>query len=159
MTGPPKPCVLVDADVLFAGAASPSQHGASLVILRMAEITLIEALASEQVITEAERNLADKLPSALPAFRLLVSRCLRIVPDPSPADLAAHVGLADPKDLPILVAARRAGCQWLVTFNVRHYQPGVPDVQVVRPGEFLLRVRDLLIDLATIAANGSAMPE
>ena len=37
---PSKPRVFVDADVLFAGAASPSEHGASFVVLRMAEITL-----------------------------------------------------------------------------------------------------------------------
>ncbi len=42
-----KPRVFVDADVLFAGSASPSEHSASLVVLRLAEITLIEALASE----------------------------------------------------------------------------------------------------------------
>ena len=53
---PDKPRVFVDANVLFAGAASPSKHGASLVVLRLAEITLIEALTSEQVIVEAERN-------------------------------------------------------------------------------------------------------
>jgi hypothetical protein len=38
--------VFVDADVLFAGAAAPSEHGASLVVLRMAEIPLIEAVAA-----------------------------------------------------------------------------------------------------------------
>lgn len=141
---PSKPRVFVDADVLFAGAAAPSVHGASLVVLRMAEITLIEAVASEQVIAEAERNLALKMPGTLPAFRLIVARSLRVVPDPEPADLAPYNGLADPKDVPILAGAVRAGCPWLVTFNLRHYQPGHPDVTVLRPGEYLLRVRDLL---------------
>ena len=61
-------------DVLFAGAASPGEHGASLLVLRMAEITLVEALTSQQVIVEAERNLAEKLPQVLPVFRLIVSR-------------------------------------------------------------------------------------
>ena len=144
---PAKPRIFVDADVLFAGAASPSEHGASLLVLRMAEITLVEALTSEQVIAEAERNLAEKLPQALPAFRLIASRCLRVVPDPSVPDLQPYRGLADPADLPILVAALREGCPWLVTFNVRHYQPGHSDVAVLRPGEFLLRVRDRLARL------------
>ena len=121
--------------------------GARLVVLRLAEITLIEALTSEQVIVEAERNLSAKLAQALPAFQLIVSRCLRVVPDPQPADLGPTVGLADPKDLPILVAALREGCRWLVTFNVRDFQPGHPDIQVVRPGEFVLRIRDLLAHL------------
>jgi hypothetical protein len=146
-TGPARPRIFVDADVLFAGAASPSEHGASLLVLRMAEITLVEALASEQVIAEVERNLTEKLPQALPAFRLIASRCLRVVPDPSASYLQPHCGLADPPDLPILVAALREGCSWLITFNVRHCQPGHPAVAVLRPGDFLLWLRDRLARL------------
>lgn len=146
-TSLPKPRVFVDADVLFAGAAAPSVHGASLLVLRMAEITLIEALTSQQAVAEAERNLAEKLPSTVPTFRLLIGRCLCVVSDPSPADLLPHAGLADPADLPILVAALRENCSWLVTFNVRHFQPGHPRVTIVRPGEFVLRVRDQLAHL------------
>ena len=104
---PGNPRVFVDADVLFSGAAGPSQHGASLVVLRMAEITLIDAVASHQVAVEVERNLTVKLPQALPAFRLIAGRCLRLVPDPRPVDLSPYDGLADVKDLPILVAALR----------------------------------------------------
>ena len=100
------------------------------------------------MITEAERNLAEKLPDALPAFRLIVSRCLRVVPDPDPADLAVFAGLADPKDLPILVAAVRGGCPWLVTFNVRYFQPGHPTVQALPPGKLILRVRGRLAGLS-----------
>jgi hypothetical protein len=111
------------------------------------EITLIEALACRQVIIEAERNLVDKLPTALPAFGLLVSRCLQVVSDPTPADLARYTSCADPEDLPILVAALREDCPWLVHFNVRHFQPGIPAVTVLRPGDFVLRVRDLLSGL------------
>ena len=144
----PKPRVFVDADVLFAGAAAPGEHGASLVVLRMAEITLIEAVTSRQVIAEAERNLSAKLPHALSMFHLLVERCLRVVPDPRLEDISPYTGIADPEDLPILVTAAREGCSWLVTFNIRHYQPGHPDVTVLRPGDFVLRVRDLLAYLA-----------
>jgi predicted nucleic acid-binding protein len=140
----PKPCVFVDADVLFAGSASPSEHGASLLVLRLGELTLIDAITSEQVITEAERNLSAKMPDALPLFRLLVNRALTIVPDPSPEEVRAHAGLADPEDLPILVAALKAGCPWLTTFNLRHYRPGHRSVKVLRPGEFIRRVREML---------------
>jgi len=147
LASPIKPRVFVDADALFAGSAAPGEHGASLVVLRLAEITLIEALASQQVITEAERNLAEKLPAALPAFRLIVSRCLRVVPNPDLADLAPFTGMADPKDLPILVAAVREGCPWLVTFNVRHFRPGHPSLQALPPGELVLRVRGRLAGL------------
>ena len=140
--------VFVDADVLFAGSAAPSRHGASLVVLRMAELTLIEALASQQVIVEAERNLAEKLPNALPAFRLIVDRSLRVVPDPVPSDLTPYAGLADPKDLSILVAAVRENCPLLVTFNLRHFQPGHPAVRVLPPGDLIQRVRATLAGLS-----------
>lgn len=147
MTTPRKLRVFVDADVLFAGAASSSEHGASLVVLRLAEITLIEAVTSQQVIVEVERNLADYLPSALPTFRMLVSRCLRVVADPLPHEVATHADMADPKDLPILVAAVREVCPWLVTFNIRHFQPGHPAVRVSRPGELVQHVRERLATL------------
>ena len=107
---PSKPRVFVDADVLFAGAASPTRYGASLLILRLSELTLLEAVTSEQVITEAERNLTAKMPQALPLFRLLVERALKVVSAPTPELVAVYQGLADPKDLPILVAALQAEC-------------------------------------------------
>lgn len=147
---PRKPRLFLDADVLFAGAASPQEHSASLLILRLAEITILEAFTSQQVLTEVERNLEDKLPSALPVFRLLVSRCLRIVPDPRYKEVDACAGLADRKDLPILVAAHKAECAWLVTFNVRDFQPGYPDLVVLTPGDFIVRLRNLLAGMAVL---------
>ena len=139
--------MFVDADVVFAGSASPTEHGASLVILRMGEITLMDAVTSCQAISEAERNLAAKMPAALSTFRLMVQRCLRVVTDPSQQDGAKYAGIAHPKDLPILVAAVRECCEWLLTFNVDDYLPGHPEVTVLRPGAFIQRVRTLLTHL------------
>jgi predicted nucleic acid-binding protein len=145
---PTKPRIFIDADVLFAGATSPNEHSASNLLLRMAELTLIEAITSTQVITEAERNLLDKIPNALPAFQMLVSRCLRVVEDPDPEEIAKYVGLANSEDLPILAAAVQEGCSLLATFNTRHYQPGHPSVVVLKPGDLVLRVRYLLARLS-----------
>lgn len=149
MVDPAKLRVFVDADVLIAGAASPNAHSASLVILQMAEITLIEALTSEQVIEECERNLREKLPGALATFRLLVERCLCVVSAPDRITLEPYQGLADPKDLPILVAAVLAESPWLITFNVRHYQPGHPMLKALTPGEFVMHARDALSQLGS----------
>jgi len=41
----------------------------------------------------------------------------------------------------------RESCPWLVTFNLRHYRPGHPSVHALRPGEFVLHVRDRLAHL------------
>ncbi len=136
--------VFIDADVLFAGAASPSEHSASLLILTLAEITLIEAITSEQAIIEAERNLKRKMPRATPVFHHLVARSLTVTPAPTPEEVKALAGAADHKDLPILVAAIKARCDWLVTFNIRHFKPGHPDITVLRPGDFIRRVREQL---------------
>jgi hypothetical protein len=134
----------VDADVIFAGAAAPTEHGASHVVLQMGEITLIDCVSSAQAVEEVEQNLADKIPEKLPDFHLLVSRSLHIVDDPQPGDLAAYKGQADPKDLPILVAAMKEGCSHLLTFNVRHFTPTSPKITVQPPCGFLLTVRSLL---------------
>lgn len=142
-----KPRVFVDADVLFAGAAAPSHHGASHVVLRMGEITLLECLTSEQVITEVERNLSAKIADKLPEFRLIVGRAVRVVPDPELEELAQYEAQADPKDLPILVAALQNDCPHLLTFDVRHFTPHSAQIAIQRPGEFLLAVRDLLSGL------------
>ena len=150
--------VFVDADVLFAGAASPSEHGASLVILRLAEITLVDAVTSQQVITEVERNLGEKLPRKLPELRMLVSRCLRVADNPRPEELLPYAGAADPKDLATLVTALHERCEYLVTFNVRHFRPGHADVAVLRPGEFVLRVREQLAYLSADAESEQPLP-
>jgi predicted nucleic acid-binding protein len=141
--------VFVDADVLFAGAASPSEHSASQVVLMLGEITLVDLVTSVQVVTEIERNLQAKLPSKLPEMRLLISRSLKIIPDPSPSDLESYRDWADPKDLPILVAALQHPCSTLLTFNLRHYRPPRDAISIMRPGDFLQVIRERLAGRAS----------
>ena len=136
--------VFVDADVIFAGSASPTTQGASHIILVMGELTLIECITSEQAVIEVERNLSAKLPEKLLEFQLLVSRALRIVSDPAPAQLHACAGQADPKDLPLLAVALREACPYFVTFNIRHYFPIGETIKVLRPGDLLLTIRQTL---------------
>lgn len=141
--------VFIDSDVLFAGSASPNTHSASNVILQMAEITLIEAIISEQVVTEVSRNLTSKMPSALPTFNRLIQRSVRIVPDPSRQVVESLRTAADWKDVPILGAAVETQCHYLLTFNIRHYQPGVLGIGVLRPREFIHEVRMRLSELSS----------
>jgi hypothetical protein len=138
---------LIDADVLFAAAASPSQHGASLLILRLAELTLIQAVAPTQVVVESQRNMQEKLPQSVGLLQALINRALIVVPDPSASSMGQYAGTAHPKDLSILVAAVTNQCPWLVSFNTRDYQPGLPSVKVLRPGDFLLLIRQQLTRL------------
>lgn len=136
--------VFFDADVLFAGAASPSEHSASQVALQLAEITVIRGVTSEEAAEEARRNLRAKIPNATEELGLLLSRSLEILPNPKPEALAAHLERADPKDLLHLVAALQEKCAYLLTYNTTDYEPGHPDVEVLTPGAFIRNVRDRL---------------
>ena len=135
--------IFIDADVLFAGSASPT--GASHIVLELAELGIIEAIVSGQVRREVERNLMAKLPAALPAFRALVDACCASVADPDPAasQVLSKAGLADPKDAPILASALEHRCSWLLTFNLRDYRPE-GRIQVAPPGDFLAELRERL---------------
>lgn len=138
--------VFVDSDVLFAGAASTT--GASHLVLQLAELGLIDAFISEQVRDEVTRNLAKKLPSALASMRALIDASCEVVQDPAIDAIASisEQGSADDKDAPILAAALAGQCSWLVTFNVRHFR--TTELQVGTPGEFIARLRELMLGLA-----------
>jgi predicted nucleic acid-binding protein len=140
---PPRLRVCVDADVLFAGSASTS--GASHVVLQLGELGIIDVRPADQARAEAERNLADKLPSALPAFRTLCDACTSPIPmaTQAAARRLSRAREADPKDAPILAAAIAADCRWLLTFNVRDYR--TERIRVSQPGPFLEELRAMLL--------------
>lgn len=140
-----KPRLFLDADVLIAGSASAA--GASHIILHLSDLTIIECIISEQVKVEAERNLREKMPQALPAFRLLVESAVKLVDDPDKNQLISWRGQAHVEDLPVLAAALLHRCHYLVTFNVKHYYPEGGQIIVLRPGEFLYRLRQQLMEL------------
>jgi len=139
-----KPKIFIDTDVLVSGSASTT--GASYVVLQLSALALVECIISQQVRVEAERNLQSKLPQALPAFRVLLGSSARVIEQPSPAALKPFIGQADEGDLPILVAALRSGCHYLLTFNTRHYHPMTEEIKIMPPGEFLVELRQQLLD-------------
>lgn len=138
--------VCLDADALFAGAASVT--GASHVVLQLGELGIIEVGVPEQARIEAERNLAQKLPAAMPAFRTLLDLSCTVLPMGS-LDLATELvnaDEADAKDAPILVAALKAECRWLITFNLRDFR--TDRIRVSEPGTFVQALRAELVGLA-----------
>ncbi|MEX0709606.1 MAG: PIN domain-containing protein [Chloroflexota bacterium] len=142
-----RPRVFIDADALFAGSASPT--GASHLILQLGELRIIDLFASVQVRIEVERNLAAKLPAALPAFRAIAAAACQPAAEPDPVAVQSlrASGEADPSDAAILAAALASGCRWLVTFNTRDYRAGEA-LTVATPGEFMRQLREQLLALA-----------
>jgi predicted nucleic acid-binding protein len=113
--------LFLDSSALVAGIASST--GAARALLVMAEAGGVSIILSEQVVAETERAIARKIPEALPDFRAaLRSTGMRIVRDPSPGEVAAHTGvIAHQSDVPVIVAAMKAGVDYLVTLDRRHF--------------------------------------
>ncbi len=84
--------VFLDTSALLAGLASP--QGAAHLILALAEADLLTLVVSEEVLVEAERNLAAKLPEALPYYWQWREACpLEQVPPPSAEAILRAAGI------------------------------------------------------------------
>ena len=92
-------------------------------------------------------DLFQKLPGATDTFKRLVRWSLSVEEPPSRKALLPYTDLADWKDLPHLVSAFQGDCRYLTTYNLDDYRPGPPDLEVVRPGALVRRVREQLSTL------------
>jgi predicted nucleic acid-binding protein len=63
--------IFADSSVIIAGAASST--GASRAVLTLAELGFLKVVISQLVLEESQRNLAKKLPAALPVFTKLLA--------------------------------------------------------------------------------------
>lgn len=138
--------IFADANVLIAGADSRS--GASGAVLLLAEVGLFRLVVCRQVLDEAERNLRQKLPRALPVFaELLATLDLEILPDPEPAAWQRWEGIIEAKDAPILEAAVAAGVDRLLSLNTKDFTPEVAQesrLLIQTPAEFVTELRGLV---------------
>jgi predicted nucleic acid-binding protein len=134
-----QPRIFIDTSVLIAG--SFSKAGASYILLQLAGLTLLDGRISPDVRTEALRNVAAKLPAALPQLRVMLNDVLT---EGAPVtaeqmEMAAHY--ADPKDRPILASAIAQQCRYLVTLNEKDFWPPPGRILIVRPGDLLRALR------------------
>lgn len=136
---PHKIRVFFDTSVVIAG--SFSSKGASYILMQLAGLTLLDGRFSTEVRVEAERNVLNKSPSALPALRILLKEALVEGASPSADDLHTYVPFADAKDVPILASAIAQKCDYLVTLNMRNFWPPQEDILVLTPGNLLKELR------------------
>lgn len=132
--------------MLIAGADSTS--GASNAVLRLAEVGLFQLVVSRQVLEEAERNLRQKLPRALPNFAAQMARLsLEILPAPALTEVKPWTAIIHPSDAPILCAAVKSGADRFLTLNTRRFTPTVAaqsGLRIQTPAQLMAELRDLV---------------
>ena len=142
--------VYIDADVLFRAATASHQYTAALVLLRIAEFTLIDVISAVHTVEEATAALRRYLPNQVTPLLHLIAACVRVVDDPPAALLQTYQKQAHWKDVINLSAAVNAQARVLVTYNTRHYHPQTRTVQVMTPGEFVEAARNALAGVLSV---------
>lgn len=139
--------VFLDSSAVIAGIISST--GAARVLLVMSENGQVETFVSEQVIAESEHSIARKVPHALPELRqTLKDAGLRVVRNPTQEEIKKNLYLiADPDDVPILLAAMKAHVDYLATHNRKHFldDPKVAEeagIKIGTPGDVLAWIRE-----------------
>lgn len=138
--------VFLDASVIIAGVAS--RTGASRAVLNLAEIGLIQAVVSRQVLDEVERNIRQKIPQVLPTLGTLLTHISwEIQEDPSPEQFLRWESIIEAKDAPILEAALQIDSDYFLTLNTKDFTPAVAQASglvIQTPGAFIQQIREVL---------------
>src|SRR5437016_2018443 len=109
--------IFLDANILFSAAKTDGAVGRLLELLIAARH---ECWADGYVAEEARRNLAAKIPGALPRLEAMLSRIH--VSGSHAVSSAPEAALQLPeKDRPVLAAAVLLGCEALVTGDRTHF--------------------------------------
>jgi predicted nucleic acid-binding protein len=105
---------MVDTTVLIAGSGWPRWPREVLLDGLRREFQLV---LSPYVIRQAHRNLSKRFPEHLARFEAFLFQAnFELAPDPTPEEVAQYKGLVrDESDLPIVLAAIKAGVDYLVS--------------------------------------------
>ena len=114
VTTPPKPRVMVDANILLAGSVWPRWPHEVLLHAVKGDFQLV---LSPYIINEARRHVKRRFPDHVAEFEEILELCgYEEVPDPTREQVAANAGFVrDPKDIPVALAAINANVDCLVS--------------------------------------------
>jgi predicted nucleic acid-binding protein len=136
--------VFLDSNVVLSGLISGK--GAPRLILDLLSIGLpiLQGVTGRYNLGEIERNIARRLPEALPVFSEYLPKLdLEIVPVPFPEELEPFRGMVEGKDLPVLASAAMGRADLFVTGDKKllaqiERQKACP-IRSMSPAEFLDR--------------------
>lgn len=141
--------VFLDSNVIISGLLSAK--GAPRIILDLLCLHLpqLHGMTGAYNMMEIERNLARKLPAALPVFQEYLPRMnLEIAPLPLYEELEPWFGATADKDVPVIVSAVNCKADFLVTgdmgdFGALMVRDDLP-FRVLTPAEFVVLAGELL---------------
>jgi putative PIN family toxin of toxin-antitoxin system len=108
--------VFLDSNVILSGLIS--DRCAPRLILDLFSVGLpnLQGVTGRFNFAEIERNIARRLPDALPVFNEYLPKLdLEIVPVPFPEELETFRGMVDDHDLPVLASAAMGRADFFVT--------------------------------------------
>lgn len=109
----------VDASVLFAAAHSST--GAARDLVKLAILDQVTLVASQLVLMEAHRNLANKSPEKLAFYlTLLETEVFQHAPALTREEILEAAHYTAPKDAAVIAAACKAKVDYLVTYDRKH---------------------------------------
>ena len=142
--------IFLDSNVVLSGLFS--ERGAPRIILDILSLKLpfIVGVTGQYNLLEIERNIARKLPAALPLYKVYYKRMnLEIIPVPSDEEMKRFAGAIARKDIPVLVSAVMGKADFLVTGDKKDFErlkiKSDFDFKIVGPSEFVEDVLPVLL--------------
>lgn len=112
--------VFIDSNVWFSAFY---KKGVCSQLLNKLNNKKFEVVISQLVLEEIVINVKNKLPSVLPlVYSFFQEYPVTIVRNPAANEFNKYFGLADKKDLPILISALKYGCNYFITGNIRDFK-------------------------------------
>lgn len=134
--------VFLDSNVILSGLFS--DKGAPRIILDILGLGLpfLTGMTGRYNLMEIERNLAKKLPAALPVYRRYFPKMnLEVIPLPSAEEVNKFSGVTADKDIPVLVSAIHGKADFLVTGDKKDFAQlkakSPYPFKIVNPAEFI----------------------
>ena len=137
--------IFFDTSALFS--AIFSSRGAARELVRLSIRGSVTLYISQDVVTEAERNLTNKAPEYLPVLNTLLDlNIFTFAPEITPKEVQAAAKYIEAKDAMIVAAALKAKVTYLATFDRKHLiDPPAASQEsgliIVTPGDILTAIR------------------
>ena len=135
------PKLFLDANIWIAASASAT--GGSAFILQACREGHFQAIATELILYEAEKNITAKLnQNALSRFHKLLET-IPVKIHPPAVTLDQYQNLIDPKDAHVLASAIESQSDFLITLDRQHFfsskiQAANLPIRILTPKDFIL---------------------